>query len=102
MVMGTAGPAQIRRGRGTARLGPGAIKGLPAFGIPEHFPGCIEGQHLLIVAAGIGMVLLHQLAIGRFDLSVAGGAADTEHGIGVAHSWPSLRAGSCEPALNIG
>ena len=31
----------------------------------------------------------------------AGGAADAKHGIGVAHSWPSLRAGSCEAALNI-
>ena len=77
-------------------------QGLAALGIPEHFPSGIEGQHLLIVAAGIGMVLLHQLAVGRFDLSVAGGAADTKHGIGIAHSWPSLRAGSCEAALNIG
>ena len=63
-----------------------AIKGLPALGIPENFPGGIKGQHLLVVATGIGMVLLHQLAVGRLDLSVAGGAADTKHGIGIAHS----------------
>ena len=46
----------------------------------------IEGKHLLVVATGIGMVLLHQLAVSRLDLSIAGGAADTEHGIGIAHS----------------
>ena len=43
-------------------------------------------QHLLVVATGIRMVLLHQLAVCRLDLSAAGGAADTEHCIGIAHS----------------
>ena len=62
------------------------IKGLTTLGITEHFPSGVEGQDLLIITAGIGMVLFHQLAVCRFDLSVAGGAANTEHGIGIPHS----------------
>jgi hypothetical protein len=51
---------------------PQSIVGGAALGIPEHLPGGIEGQDRVLVAAGIGVVLLHQGAVGRLDLGSTG------------------------------
>jgi len=41
-------------------------------GVAEYFPSRIELQDPMLIATGIGMVLLHQSAIGSLDLGRAG------------------------------
>jgi hypothetical protein len=54
-----------------------------ALGIPEHLPGGIEGQDRVLIAASIGVVLLHQGAIRRLDLSAAGVGMHPQHLVGI-------------------
>jgi hypothetical protein len=52
--------------------------------VPEHLPGSIELKNRAVVAAGIGMMALHQGAIGGLDLRSAGGRRHAQHAIGVS------------------
>ena len=40
--------------------------------VAEYFPSRIELQDAMLIATGIGVVLLHQSAIGSLDLGRAG------------------------------
>jgi len=40
--------------------------------VAQHFPRRIQLQDPVLIAAGIGVVLLHQSAIGSLDLGRAG------------------------------
>ena len=63
-----------------------AIVAQASLAIPEHLPGRIQGQDRGGITAGIGMVLLHQGAIGGLDLGAAGPGMHAEHGIGISGS----------------
>ena len=52
---------------------------MAAFSIPQHLPGGIEGNDLLGIAAGIGMVAFHQGPVSRLDLSGAGRAGHPQN-----------------------
>jgi hypothetical protein len=54
-----------------------------ALGIPEHLPGGIKGQDRVLAAPRIRVVLLHQGAIGRLDLSTAGVGMYPQHLVGI-------------------
>ena len=53
---------------------------------------------LLVAGVLVRMVLLGELSVGALDLRLAGGAADTQHVIGIAHSHLIRRGSSSETA----
>jgi hypothetical protein len=55
-----------------------------ALPIAQHFPGSIERQDRAVVPTGIGVMALHQGAVGRLDLGSGGGWRHAEHAIGVS------------------
>ena len=57
-----------------------------AIGVPQYLPGRIELQDGAVIAAGIGVVLLDQGAIGRLDFGRSGGGRHPEHAIGIGGS----------------
>ena len=59
------------------------IQGPTALAIAQHLPGGIEGHDRERIAAGIGMVPLHQGPVGALDFGGAGLARDAEHGVGI-------------------
>jgi L-asparaginase/Glu-tRNA(Gln) amidotransferase subunit D len=68
-----------------------------ALRIPQHFPGGIELQDRAGITAGIGVVLLHQGAVGSLDFSCRGSGRHAQDAIGIGSS--QVNASASDTAL---
>jgi L-asparaginase/Glu-tRNA(Gln) amidotransferase subunit D len=74
----------------------------PALHIPQHFPGGIELQDRAGITAGIGVVLLHQGAVGGLDFSCRGSGRHTQDAIGIGSSQGNASASDTALQMTLG
>ena len=72
-----------------------------ALNIAEHLPGGIEGQDRVLVAAGVGMVLLHQGPVRRLDFNSTCRRQDPKHHVGISGNRRSGQRAQTRPFIVV-